>query len=1277
MQLKTKSPILALKPTYRKDNIKKADFEQFIAALQRLSANMEGGLGKSESEKYFEGLLNGFLADAFYKGRNEINTKTLYGNSAIDSAIYINDKVGVLIEVKEPTKTAEMISRENLYKKSFYEAVMYYLYEKVINDNNEIKHIIITNLNEWFVFDATEFNRLFYQDTKLKNQFQKWKNKKLDNSTTQQMYDIIAKQVKENDETITCTYIPLKEYRKHLDNDGETHQKKRTALFKILSPRHLLKEQTANDSNSLNTDFYNELLHIIGLEDVKDKKGSKRIIQRKENREFASLLENTIEKIRTRGVLRKLEDIEQYGSTEDEQLFSIGLELCLTWINRILFLKLLESQLLAYHKGKKEYKFLSSDNIQEFDNLETLFFEVLAIQTHERSDYAKSRFPNVPYLNSSLFEPSDLEKNAAYIAALKDNLELTIHRKTVLKNNDKRATGKLSTLEYLLRFLDAYDFGAEGSEEIQDDAKTLINASVLGLIFEKINGYKEGSFYTPGFITMYMCRETIRRAVTEKLNQTFGWKCKQFKDLKNKLDTEHRQAANTAINQLTVCDPAVGSGHFLVSALNEIISIKHDLKILSYHDGDHERIKYYEIEIDNDELIIADDEGNPFKYTVNENGTPNKQKQRIQETLFNEKRTIIENCLFGVDINPNSVKICRLRLWIELLKHAYYTLESQYQELQTLPNIDINIKQGNSLISRFNVDDNKNNFDAARRQRIRRMLPDYKKQVEFYKSVKDKNAKAVINKKLKEYRSIFQKMYNPKDQDYIKWKKAESDWFASTQSLMQDAKVTEKLLAEATELKEKYQQKTAIYDNAFEWRFEFPEVLDDKDGQFIGFDCVIGNPPYIKEYTSREVFNGLRSSEYYQGKMDIWYFFTCIGLDMLKANGNLCFIAPNNWTTNSGASKMRNKVIRDSQIKSLVDFGAYMIFDSADIQTMVMLFQKNKNKEEYKFDYRKINVNNPDFQNALGLITKNKTDNNIIFKAKILRKNLIDKLITFNRVEIQNILDIILKFKNLIFDGKEEVAQGIVCPQDFVNKKSASILENSNVGDGVFVINDLEKEKLDLSQTELEIIKPYHTSKELEKYYGSKKNLLWIIYTDSHYKSKDSMADMPSLKDHLDQFQNVITSSNKPYGLHRARKEKFFIGEKIIVKRKCPDEPVFTYTNFDCYVSATFYVIKTERINQLYLTGFLNSKLIAFWLKNKGKMQGNNYQIDKEPLLEIPIYQPKQEQQLPIINLVKTILEKKSMDISTEVEEQEIDQLVYALYDLTAEEVAIIEAAVG
>lgn len=375
-----------------------------------------------------------------------------------------------------------------------------------------------------------------------------------------------------------------------------------------------------------------------------------------------------------------------------DERFETALGLVIVWINRILFMKLLESQLIAFNGNKKKYAFF--EKLTDFAMMHYLFCKVMAIPEEERSDEMKTRFGEVPYLNSSLFELTEIEKRYFPISSLRDS-EVTIMKNSCLRDKKgKVAKGKIHILDYLKRFLDSYDFGADAGES----GKTIINASVLGLIFEKINGYRDGSFFTPGYITSYLCHETLRRCVTDKYNERYGTSYNTFVDLVEDFDFTNktkRDEVNELINSIRVCDPAVGSGHFLVSALNEFIAIKWELKVLKTIDG--RRFKY-RVDIEDDELVVTDVDGE-LRYDPND-----EESQLVQETLFNEKRTIIENCLFGVDLNPNSAEICQLRLWIELLKNAYYFKgEDGKRHLQTLPNIDINIKCGNSLVMKYTL----------------------------------------------------------------------------------------------------------------------------------------------------------------------------------------------------------------------------------------------------------------------------------------------------------------------------------------------------------------------------------------------------------------------------------------------------------------------------------------------------------------------------------------------------------------------------------------------
>lgn len=404
--------------------------------------------------------------------------------------------------------------------------------------------------------------------------------------------------------------------------------------------------------------------------------------------------------------------------------------------------------------------------------------------------------------------------------------------------------------------------------------------------------------------------------------------------------------------------------------------------------------------------------------------------------------------------------------------------------------------------------------------------------------------------------------------------------------------------------------------------------------------------------------------------MDLWYGFACHGIDLLAKNGVLCFIAQNNWTTSTGAKKMRNKIMTDTCIIQIVDFNTYVIFENADIQTMIMIFGKNHTKDNYIFDYRLLEEKALR-EDMLALLHKSKAKTKYL-TPKIIRKNFKDKPITFS--ENDSIFYNIAKDKSCL--SANEIAQGIVFPQDILDKKGASKLGNLYpVGTGIFGLSRSELEKLNLPLKEFNLIKPYFSTDQIGLYYTSPNNTRWIIYTNSSFKNENSLNEYPIIKKHLDKFRSIFTSDNKPYGLHRCRKEMFFKGEKIISLRKCVERPCFSYSDFDCYVSQTFFIIQTFRWNMKFLTGVLNSKLIAFWLRNKGKMQGNNYQVDKGPLMSIPLPSPENTNQVPIITLVDKILniKRKKSDADISLIENQINEIVYKIYKLTDYEIRIVE----
>ncbi|MDP8553739.1 type IIG restriction enzyme/methyltransferase [Campylobacter coli] len=1254
-----------LNPYYRKKPILEAELNEFIKALKDYKTSLENNLKNNE-----DSLVANALSKFFENLHFECEIKSIHkGNSGIDLALKKDKQIQVIIEAKLP-HSKEFFSQSKPNCKALHECILYYLRERKAL-NSSLKHIIITDFYRFYIFKADLFEELFNKNKYFKEAFENFESKNsLFKGNTDEFYkecekllssekylDSITRKDLFDEPSLKGVFIDLKPI---LEQEKPSFSKLKP-VFKIFHKDFLLSEFNPNDANSLNNAFYKELLYILGL--YESKQNSKLIIAKsQESEEEQGTFYTAI------------------NSKLKEENFETILKLLILWLNRILFLKLIESNLVRFNDDKN-LKFLNFKKIPDFDKLSELFFEVLA---KEKSTRKKSEFAYLPYLNSSLFEKQSIE-NTLEISSLSNDLKLFYYKNTVLKDDKCKAKkGQVGLLEYLFEFLDSFDFGSDDEQSEILSQKELISSSVLGNVFEKLNGYKEGSFYTPSFITSYMCKESITKVVLDKFNTQFDLDAKDISELRKSLRKEDKKAQKELLNSIKICDPAVGSGHFLVSALNVMLSIYDELNLFD---------EEFYLEVQNDEILITNHKGEFIEYK--RPSTPKDKAHLIQQELFHTKKDIIENNLFGVDINPNSCEITKLRLWIELLKHSFYQSfdDETYHDLKTLPNIDINIKCGNSLVSYFETGKSLNHYPniKERMSKYKRIVKDYKegfytdknliaKEIKnLQESFKNFCLKDKFNKEIKQLTNGANE-YSKKYGDFLADEHHDEKFKSFFSKNMFEFSFDEKVaIKEFANLKKEYDNIFNLESNhPFEWRFEFPEILDD-DGNFKGFDLIIGNPPYIKEAENKELFTNTKKLRTYQGKMDIWYHFVGRGFDILKNNGYLAFIATNNWVTNSGAKKLRNIVLEESQILSLVDFSSFMVFDSASIQTMIMSFQKTKPPKNYEFHFAKITTQTPIYEDALSLLKNEKTQNNEILSINLTPKKFIDKTLNFTKSDYEELFNKIQKYGKFYLEERE-VAQGIVYPQENINKKSLEILGNNfYLGQGIQKLTNEEVENLNLLKNEKILLKPIFESDNIQKYFVKRYNYFWVIYTNSSFKNPNSMDDYPNLKKHLDKFQNVITSDNKPYGLHRARDEKFFTGSpRIVALRKCVGEPKFSYVDFDCYVSATFYVIKTQRINVKYLTAILNSKLIAFWLKHKGKMQGNNYQIDKEPLLNIPIVDTNSKNKKladELINLVDEILKAKEQDKNANTQELEnkINSLVYKLYNLTEDEIKIIE----
>lgn len=1222
---------------------------------------------KDESEEHLKNDIRDFLRDTYYREHSAINTK-----DKKDLVIHIGKStvsdVGVIIEAKRPNNIHEMITAKNLNKKAMHELILYYMDERNRAGNNQLKKLVITNIYEWYIIDANYFDKFIYRDSAIKRLYDTYINDRKDNPF---FYEEIRKILANLEIDIPCVYFDIREYTKIISNNKKEDDKHLSALLRVLSPEYLLKVARPNDGNSLNEKFYKELLHIIGLEEAKE--NNKAIIRRKKvDRHAASLIEATIDALKTDDVLHHVPDLSSYGSDLEERTFAIALELCITWINRILFLKLLEGQLKTYHNGDEGFKFLNCQMVPNFKELYKLFHKVLAVPVDERTENVKTKYAFVPYLNSSLFDISELEDQTVKVQALDQAEQIPLLPQTVLKEA-KKNVGMLPTLDYIFQFLDAYDFASEGDDAVQEENKTIISASVLGTVFEKINGYKDGSIFTPAFITMYMCKRIIREAVIAKFNAALGRPEKKmfdnFKDLKNYTRRLFKAGeileANQIINSIKICDPAVGSGHFLVSALNEIIQVKAELGILADHQGNS--ISNYEFDVINDELIITDPKGNLLGYKLKDGKPLSKDIQHLQKTLFHEKQLLIENCLFGVDINPNSVKICRLRLWIELLKNAYYKEETTFSQLETLPNIDINIKTGNSLLSRFKLD-----ADLTKALKsIKYDIKTYRNFVDQYKNEKNREVKRDLQSIINSIKSDFKTEIHKTSKDYSNWYNAKSELGKITAQLgifelnaKEKKKYSDNINVLTTKVKKFNQivediKSNAIYKNAFEWRFEFPEVLHN-NGEFEGFDLIIGNPPYIQlQKLNEDVKKGFEQQNFktFAKTGDIYQLFYEHGLNLLKDGGHLAFITSNKWMRTDYGDGTREYLASQCHTSLVVDFGMKQIFDSATTYTNMLFLQKT------------------DAHPTIKMCRVNDTFD---------METILEDYIEYFSVDVEN-----PGKKSWICYQKDEYALIKKIVAQGVQLKNWNIKINYGLKTGfndAFVIDTPTRNRL-IAEDEhcSSIIKPMLRGEDIKAYVTEWAGL-WLIGTFPSLNI--DIDEYPSIKNYLLPLKERLEPKPRKYdekmGKWKGRKSgsyKWFETQDSLSYWEDFEKPKIIYPNMTKYLPFVYdkhqfftndksFILSSSEPG--YLTAFLNSKLFKFAYKDYfPELLGDTRELRKvffetvaiKPYFNSEIFDQK----------VEIIEQKKSRDQSTLSVEQEIDDLIFRHYNLTSSEILIIE----
>ena len=661
-----------------------------------------------------------------------------------------------------------------------------------------------------------------------------------------------------------------------------------------------------------------------------------------------------------------------------------------------------------------------------------------------------------------------------------------------------------------------------GSEII---LKNVANGKTTAIIEEKPEVKKAGGvYYTPKYIVDYIVKETVGK----KLNDILMLKTN------NTIEKIVKEA-----DKLKILDMACGSGSFLIGAYKYLL----DWYFNQYVKEENKYLKK--------KLLVKTNNG-------------------VQLSI-EEKKRILTNNIYGVDIDYQAVEVTKLSLFLQMLDKQGKLLDEigtenmfMLTEGEILPDLSNNIKCGNSVVG----------------------TDDLLKYVNYNDMTADEKIKI----------------------------------------------------------------------NPFNWKSEFADIINKG-----GFDCIVGNPPYIKEYTDKSIFEPLHNNECYMGKMDFWYFFGNQSIKLINDKGLISFIATNNWNTSSGAQKFRNIILDKAQIYKYIDFSEYKVFGSASIQTMIYTMGKSDGKEKFYFDYYKISDNKS--MNEVKQLLVNQ-DNAIIKKRiNIDRNELKDKVISFNDSSDEALLNKIKKYGD-IYLGKNEVGQGIVPALD-----------------DYFIVKSLNK----FNSKEKKYIKHWETG--LLDRYSKYQNEIYLIYlSDKNFKN-ENIKDYINIYNHFEPYKKELKEAkikygtpNKPYYyVHRERDERFFVGgnEKIVAQVRCK-RPRFYYTVEEFYGSRALNFIQTNRVDMKYLVALLNSNLIYYWLKNNGKIQGDIIKLEGDSLFNIPIAIPSDKDVEELHKLVDVITNNKKIKSDVLIKENividnKINNIIYSIYSINESEKEYIE----
>ncbi len=800
----------------------------------------------------------------------------------------------------------------------------------------------------------------------------------------------------------------------------------------------------------------------------------------------------------------------------------------------------------------------------------------------------------------------------------------------------------------------------------QGNLKSSETLSILKFVIEQLDRNMD----TPYFVRAYMCKDAVSRVILQRFYEETGEIYSNLTELSYKI-SDNIEESNEIFNSIRLCDPAMGSGLFLVTLLNEMIAAKSQLGILADKDGNP--LFRYKVLANEEGLQVFDKKNFKACQFVSSDA----ESRRIQETLLREKQILLEKCLYGVDIEPFSASLCKLRLWAELLKHTCWDKE----HVESFPVMNGNIRCGDALINRLSMqEDLKNLF-----KRIGYSVPDYKKRAEEYKKAKTKEEKyaqsqllASIRKKL-----LYEITMNTRNkEDLLKWKKELAALQAPSlfEPDAHEAKRLETKMIEAKSMVDKFQQKiedtknNPYFEQAIEWRYEFPDMLNEA-GDFIGFDLIIGNPPDTQtQFTgeTQQIYKQLHPHAIKQGEEGD--FFYELGFKLLRPEYFLFYLTSNSWMKSVSASKLRQYAIDETNPLLIVEFDSKAKVDSSLAERGMILLQKSHNQYRMltcpvKDDFDPISVSLDDY------IRKNAASSMIVSETKTVTPSYtvvpdIEKRIR-NKIE---------QIGTSLSGWDIQMNVGIKTGYD-----EAFIIEGKVKDD--FVLADYKN---------IDILRPLLLGEHIQRFEPEKSNL-WLICIPWHFpllydKSIKTASDRaeerfrlqyPILFTHLVKFKEQLVARNTPevgvifewYALQRfgIRNEwDDFTRPKIVWKREAPSS-MFCMDYSGCAVMDSTCFLTGQHLK--YLLGVLNSKLISFILRDSPRLPNGNMQISIATLEAVKIPIPNTKTEAEMITLVN----KRASDmylIDYEYLDEKINQHVYDVYGLDTEEREYIESVI-